>query len=410
MRLVLVVPRFPRLSETFIANKFVGLVDDGWDVHVVCQESAVADWDKLPSLAGRLALRRRVHAQWQHEPHWVVILLWLPVFLLTLLRAPGATVRYWRVVGPEFGAATLKQFYMDAAIIALQPAILHYEFGALAVDKLYLKRALGCRLSVSFRGYDLNYVGLDDPDYYGQLWATVDAIHLLGHDLRRRALRRGCPPDKPYALIPPAIDVGFFAPADGARQPATIGPDRPLRILSVGRLEWKKGYEYALSAVRLLGERGVPFEYHIVGDGSFLESLAFARYELGLEDRVTFRGAQPHPAVLERMKWADVFLHPAVSEGFCNAVIEAQAMRLPVVAADADGLAENVADGETGFVVARRDAAALADKLALLAGDPALRRRIGAAGRARVENCFSLPQQIAAFDRFYREGVTGHAH
>ncbi len=409
MRLVLIVPQFPRLSETFIANKFAGLVDAGWDAHVLCHHMAVEEWEKLPSLAGRPELRPRVRAQWQHEPRWAVVLLWLPVFLVTLLRAPRATARYWRVVGPQFGAATFKQFYLDAALIALRPAILHYEFGALAVDKLYLKRALGCRLSVSFRGYDLNYAGLDDPGYYEQLWATVDAIHVLGHDLWQRALRRGCPPDKPHALIPPAIDVGFFAPAGGAREPATIGPDRPLRILSVGRLEWKKGYEYALSAVRVLGERGVPFEYHLVGDGRYLEPLAFTRHELGLETQVTFWGAQPHPAVLERMEWADVFLHPAVSEGFCNAVIEAQAMRLPVVAADADGLPENVADGCTGFVVPRRDAAALADKLALLAGDAALRRRMGAAGRARVENCFSLPQQIAAFDRFYREMVTGHA-
>jgi len=60
--------------------------------------------------------------------------------------------------------------------------------------------------------------------------------------------------------------------------------------------------------------------------------------------------------------------------------------------------------------VPRRDAAALADKLALLAGDAALRHRMGVAGRERVENCFSLPQQIAAFERFYREMVTNRAY
>jgi colanic acid/amylovoran biosynthesis glycosyltransferase len=97
-----------------------------------------------------------------------------------------------------------------------------------------------------------------------------------------------------------------------------------------------------------------------------------------------------------------------VSEGFCNAVLEAQAMQLPVVASDADGLPENVAHGQTGFIVPRRNPAALADKLALLAGDMELRRKMGAAGRARVEDCFTLPQQIAAFDRFFREMVNGH--
>jgi colanic acid/amylovoran biosynthesis glycosyltransferase len=155
---------------------------------------------------------------------------------------------------------------------------------------------------------------------------------------------------------------------------------------------------------------GTPAVYRIVGGGSYEEPLLFARYQLGLEDMVTFLGPRPPAEVVEQMRWADVFLHPAVSEGFGNAIIEAQAMRLPVVAGDAGGLLENVANGRTGFVVPRRDAAALAERLAALAADPALRREMGRAGRERVETRFSLPGQIAAFDRFFREVVTSHAH
>ncbi len=57
---------------------------------------------------------------------------------------------------------------------------------------------------------------------------------------------------------------------------------RPLRILSIGRLEWKKGYEYALQAARMLRERGIHFEYRIIGDGEFHTATAYARYQLGL--------------------------------------------------------------------------------------------------------------------------------
>lgn len=410
MRLVLVVPRFPLVSETFIVNKFVGLIDSGWDVHIVCMSALLEDWDAFPPLAGRPELQARVHQEWPHESRWKAILLWLPVFLITFIRAPRAARRYWQACRPRFGRSTLKQFYLDAPLVTLQPDILHYEFGALAVDKLYIKSALACRLSVSFRGYDLNYVGLDDPAYYHDLWEAVDAVHALGRDLWQRALNRGCPPAMPRALIPPAIDVDYFDRAESAAGEVTIDPGRPLRILSVGRLEWKKGYEYALSAVRLLGEMGIPFEYRVIGDGGYLEPLAFMRHESGLENQVQFLGAQPHRKVMEAMNWAEVFLHASVSEGFCNAVLEAQAMRLPVVTSDADGLPENVADGRTGFVVPRRDPAALAEKLAVLAGDAALRREMGAAGRARVEHCFSLPRQIADFDRFYREMNERHAY
>ena len=410
MRLVLVVSRFPQLSETFIANKFAGLVDAGWDAHIVSAEEG--SWDDFPRLAVRPELRRRVHRQWPHEPAWKAALLWPLALMVTFLRSPQVTVRYWRKGWKQLGHRVARRFYLDAAIVALSPDIIHFEFGSQGVERTDLGDLLGARLSVSFRGYDLNYVGLDDPDYYTELWRDVDAVHVLGQDLWRRALQRGCPADKPRAMIPPAIDVEMFCPAetDASRDAGPAGTmERPLRVLSVGRLEWKKGYEHGLAAIRHLTERGLAVEYRIVGGGTYFEPLIFACHQLGLDDRVTFLGPQPHGAVVEHMRWADVFLHPAVSEGFCNAVLEAQAMRLPVVASDADGLAENVDDGRTGFVVPRRDPAAMADKLALLAGDGALRQLMGAAGRERVERCFTLPQQIAEFDRFFREVVSRHA-
>jgi len=72
-----------------------------------------------------------------------------------------------------------------------------------------------------------------------------------------------------------------------------------------------------------------------------------------------------------------------------------------VVCTDADGLPENVADGLTGFVVPRRDPDAIAGKLALLAGDHSLRRRMGEEGRKRVITCFELTRQIDSFFAFY---------
>jgi len=101
------------------------------------------------------------------------------------------------------------------------------------------------------------------------------------------------------------------------------------------------------------------------------------------------------------MAWADVFLHAAVSEGFCNAVLEAQAMELSVVCSDAGGLAENVSDGKSGYVTPRRCPEVVAEKLALLARDPKLRQRMGQAGRQRVMTEFGLEDQVAQFEALY---------
>ncbi len=419
-RIVLIVPTFPKLSETFVVSKFLGLLRAGWDVHVVCQQSDPIAWKYFPELQAEEGVRGRVHVAAPQRPAWLAALRLPGVVLGNFRQAREASGRYWRRGWRRFGPGVVKQLYLDAEIVRLQPDIVHFEFGALAVGRTYLKQLLDCKLSVSFRGYDLNTVGLEDPTYYDEVWAESDGLHLLGEDLWRRAQRRGCPPDKFHMLIPPAIDVDYFRPRGsggvgeqrgrGAEEnsqsrnlPISQSPNlSPLRILSVGRLDWKKGYEYALQAIRLLKYEGVDCEYHIIGGGELLESLAFARHELGVEAEVHFLGAQPRAVVREQMAWADVFLHAAVSEGFCNAVMEAQAMALPVVCSNAGGLPENVVDGQTGFVVPRRDPAALAEMLRLLAADAQLRDCLGRNGRQRVEECFQLPKQVAAFDRFYR--------
>lgn len=399
-RIALIAPIFPKLSETFIANKFYALLENGWDVHIICQASHPAEWGNYPELQAIPDIRRRVHIVWRHEPRWLALLL-LPLALLRCLaQAPRATWRYLRRGWQSFGADILRRLYLDAEIVILQPDLLHFEFGTLATDRMYLKDLLNCKIIVSFRGYDLNYIGLEQPNYYQEVWEKASSLHLLGNDLWLRAQRRGCPPNKPHILIPPAIDTQFFTPSQAAEEACSV---HPLRILSVARLEWKKGYEYALQAVRILLDRGIECEYHIVGDGDYSEAVAFARRQLGLGDAVHLLGAQPRHFVKGQMEWADVFLHPAVSEGFCNAVLEAQAMQLAVVCSDADGLPENVQDGKTGFVVSRRDPQALAEKLACLARNPTLRQQMGKAGRERVQQHFRLETQVQAFEHFYNK-------
>ncbi len=405
-RLVLVVPGFPKLSETFIVGKFLGLLERGWDVHVVCGESEPAEWRNFPALDKCPQARARVKVSWLHRPRWLATLLVPLAVLSCVCRNPRGTWRYWLNGARQFGLpGVLRRLYLDAGIVGLSPDLVHFEFGALAVGRMHLKPLLGCRVIASFRGYDLNLSGLEEPDYFREIWGQADALHLLGEGLWQRAQQRGCPPDKPHALIPPAIDSDFFKP--DSRLHKEDASKRPLRILSVGRLTWEKGYEHAIESIRLLAEQGVRAELRIIGDGGMLEPLAYAQYQLGVERSVQFLGALPRAKVREELLAADMFLHAAVSEGFGNAVIEAQAMALPVVCSDIGGLPENVADGETGFVVPRRNATALAEKLAVLAREPDLRRRMGEAGRRRVLGHFQINDQISKFERFYRQVLNG---
>jgi colanic acid/amylovoran biosynthesis glycosyltransferase len=399
-RIVLLVQEFPKTSETFIANKFVGLNQIGKDVHLLCNRSYPENWSKFPGLARNQKLRRRVHVSWPHRSRWIVAFLCPLLLIRCLVRRPRTTIRYLRRGYQKFGVDVFRRFYLDSELVFLKPDLVHFEFGAIAAARMYLASMLDCKIAVSFRGYDLNYVGLENEDHYSDVWEHADILHLLGEDLWRRARRRGCPEYKAKVLISPAVDTTLFRCE--RETPATAGTSkRPFRVLSVGRLEWKKGYEYALHAVKLLAEKGIKCEYRIIGDGDYLEALMFARQELNLNEIVDFRGALPQAEVRDQMLWADVLLHSAVSEGFCNTVLEAQAMCLPVVCADADGLNENVLHGSTGFVVPRRIPEIMANQLQLLAEQPQLRGEMGSRGRKRVESEFTIGRQIERFSSMY---------
>jgi colanic acid/amylovoran biosynthesis glycosyltransferase len=285
-----------------------------------------------------------------------------------------------------------------ARVARLAPDVIHFEFGVAARETMWMGDLARCPTVVSFRGYDLNYTGLDRPGYFDPVWERAAAVHCLGEDLWQRAQRRGCPPGKRHALIAPAVDTNRFAPHEDRVD------DGRLVILTVARLHWKKGHVYGLQAVRALVDAGVALEYRIVGTGPHAEAVHAAVHDLELTDHVRMLGAVPHDGVREQMRNADLLLHPAVSEGFGNAVMEAQAAGLPVVCTDADGLRENIAHGETGFAVARRDPAALAAAITRLT-DPALRERMGAAGRRRVSERFDPERQIDAFVALYEDVI-----
>jgi colanic acid/amylovoran biosynthesis glycosyltransferase len=397
-RLVLFVKAFPLHAEAIIIQKFLGLLEQGWDVHIVCSRST-KEWQLFPQLAARNELHHRVHVAWLARPPLLEALLYPLSFLRCLLLAPKSSLQYlgrgWR----HFGPYILHLFYMDAELIILHPDLVQYEYGYLAFGRMHVKEFLDCRITVSFQGSDLNSTGLDKPDYYHQVWEQADAIQLVGEDLWNRAQQRGCPSEKPHAVISPGIDTSFFTP--GTRKKSeTVGiPTRPYRILGVGRLVWKKGYEYALQAVKELVDRGISCEYRIVGIGPYADAIAFTTNDLGLENVVSLLGQKSRSEVKEQLEWADVFFHASVSEGFCIAVMEAQAMALPVVCTDAGDV--GIENEETGFAVSRRDWHAMAEKLAVLAVNPELRTQMGEAGRQRALEKFQLAGQITGFERFY---------
>jgi glycosyltransferase involved in cell wall biosynthesis len=195
------------------------------------------------------------------------------------------------------------------------------------------------------------------------------------------------------------VDTRLFAPGGrpAARAALGIGSEH-LVIGTVGRLDPVKDQVGLLKAFSRLTDDPRAFLL-IVGDGPCRQELEATIGALGLGDRVRLLGERDDvPAVLSAM---DVFVLCSVGEGISNAILEAMATGLPVVATRVGGNPELVTDGSTGFLVEPRSPAGLAARLRRYLEDPMLPAHHGRAAREHAEAEFSLERMVGAYEQLY---------
>lgn len=177
-----------------------------------------------------------------------------------------------------------------------------------------------------------------------------------------------------------AIDADLIASLDpGWVRPVFHIPASQPLLVTASRLGKEKSVNLVLEAVANL-VRHREATLLVVGGGPEEPALRHLARQLNLEDHIIFAGLQPHRKALECIAASDVFVFASQTETQGLAVVEAMACGLPVVAVNASGIPDAVADGETGFLVLP-DAEAIAEKVTTLLDDPALRRSMSLRAR-----------------------------
>ncbi len=175
------------------------------------------------------------------------------------------------------------------------------------------------------------------------------------------------------------------------------------RLLFVGRLSPQKNIPVLLEAARIVKDADHRFELEIVGEGPLAKDLRALSERLGLAEFVRFREPVSRDAIIGIFAAADLFVLTSDSEGYARVLMEAAAASLPIVTTAVSGSDDAVNDGESGFIVPIGSAQAVAEKLALLIGDPALRQRMGAAARTHIRQNAdpesNTPAQVAIWRR-----------
>lgn len=400
--------RFPRVSETFILDEILGLEALGVplrlfalaDPHERVVQPDVARVaspvrylrrdagrahvsDLVRGLAGHARLARRDPRRWLAVVGHVLVARGHRSTFRHLLEAGTMATEVERAGGIHLHAAFAHGPASVAHFVSLLTGV-PFSFAAHAKD-LYLSSPDILAVKVAAA----EFVLACSQSAAGELHRIV-AAH---PDPAVRAATGK------VVLAPHGVDVDRFRPAVPHDRPG------PVSILAVGRLVPKKGYPVLVEALQALAATGMDFRCRIVGDGALRDDLAARLGAAGLSERVALLGTRTQQEIVDEYRRADIFVQASVvtadgdRDGIPNAVLEAMASGLPVVATSVAGIPEVVHDGRTGLLVPSGDPTALAGALAGLVEDRGRRSRLGAAARSHVEARVSRKVCVAAVAR-----------
>ncbi len=390
-RMGYLISRYPAVSHTFILREVEALRRQGFVIETASinrpdqppqdmpagerEEAARTYYVKAHGVAGALAAHAL--ALWQRPRAWLAGLVYA-------LRLGGTDLRRIALGVGYFTEALMVGRWMRANGLPH----LHVHFATAAANVgLCVKKVFGTSLSLMIHGPD------EFDDVRGQSLAEkiarADFLFCIGSFARSQAMR----------LSDPAhwrkIDVARLGVDTEQYAPRKASPGRPFHVLCVGRLVAAKGQYVLVDAARRLGEDNRDFRVTIVGAGPQEQGLRAAIREAGLEARVTLAGALNQEQVRRLYGEADAFVLPSFAEGIPVVLMEAMASGVPCVTTRITGIPELIRSDDEGLLVAPSDAEALAAAIARLIDDPALRARIAAAARRRIDADFHLERNTA---------------
>ncbi|WP_336485738.1 glycosyltransferase family 4 protein [Methylobacterium nigriterrae] len=393
-RIAIVVKGYPRLSETFIAQEILALERRGLRLDI---------W----------ALRRPTDAL-RHPMHAAVRapVAYLPEYLhqepLRVLRGLA-----WAARQPGFGRL-MRLFRRDLArdptanrLRRLGQALVLARELPDAVTHLHAHflhtPASVARYAALLRGRPWSFSAHAKDIWTTPGWELAEKMEAAawGVTCTRDGLNRLCDlgGTGKVSLAYHGLDLARFPPPPRRRPRDGADPREPLRILSVGRLVAKKGFDDLVDALARLPP-ALHWRAALIGSGELRDALEARVRAAGLAERVAFLGARAQPDVVAAMREADLFVlptKPAASgdrDGLPNVLMEAASQGLPILATDFAGTPELIRSGTDGLLVPPGDVPALTESIIRLARDPEQRRRLAESARARLARDFTIDRGI----------------
>jgi colanic acid/amylovoran biosynthesis glycosyltransferase len=416
MKVAYILSRFPKITETFILNEILALAKHDVEISIYSllrprsthvHPEGASIWKKAIERISRDSGTILMHPEAEplmKKTCYAPFLSWriIKAQFYFLLKKPGAYLStLGTIIRANWGSAN---FLLGS--LAIFPKTVHFAqlMRAEGVNHIHahfanhpaaaafiIHKLTSIPYSFTAHGADLQ---VDQHMLMEKVLEAAIVITISNYNKEFIINRSDEKFREKIQVIHCGIDTGIFKPSQA--ELFEEDSEEPFKFLCIGTMYEVKGHTYLIDACRILKERGINFDCHLVGDGPDRQVLQQQVTESGLENYIHFYGVLTHQEIVRHLQSVDALVLPSIPtsngrrEGIPVVLMEAMACAKPVVASGISGIPELVEDHISGLLVPPREPQAIADALIRLNGDEQLCNRLGRSGRLKVECEFDI--------------------
>ncbi len=393
MKILFWVSDFPKLSETFIRDQIISLIDKGHKIYIFSEGGISNEKDALKGFEKYKLIDNAINYN-------ILKPKFLPqkfLFFLNLVLDKNRKI-YFNILKNIIKNKSLnfksRYFYLAHFIISNDIKNIHTHFGTNAIKNIWIKKTqIPVKHIVTFHGFDIR-LGLNhQPDYYKDVFEYTDKVIAISNYNHKSLVDLGAPENK-IVFLSNAINTEFFK----RTKPYRI--HQPIRLLSVGRLVDEKAYGLLIKSIaELKNKKNIDnFILTIIGEGNkglYLEKLI---KQNDLEKFVKLVGRKPSIDVRNYMIESDAYILSSIAEAFPTVLLEAQSCGLPVVATDVGSVKDMVKEA---IIVKPNDIKALVEGIEKLFSRKNQWQNMSETGRKNIEEKYSYKNIIHQLEKIY---------
>lgn len=395
MKIAFLVNSFPSVSQTFIFNQVIGLIDMGHDVEIYSTENIVDNKEKYKNEILKYNLLDNIYNIPQNKFNKIIISLF--IIIKNIAKNPAIikrlpNIKYILNIKKKYKFNILNFIYLYCNLINKKFDIIHCHFGPNGIRGVILKKlGIEGKLITTFHGYDANmYPKIHGNNIYKELFLYCDAFTSNTYYTKYQMFKLGCN-KKIINILPVGVNLNKFQ-----YQEKKLNKGDCIKFITVGRLVEKKGYDISLKAFAKLYKENQNIKYYIIGDGEKKEELYKLADKLKIQKVVKFLGSLDMKNIIEIFKESHIFLLPSKTaqsgdkEGQALVIQEAQASGIPVLSTYHNGIPEGIVNGKSGYLVKENNIDELYEGMKYMIKNSHEWKNIGKMGRLFVEKRYDI--------------------